>query len=134
KGAALMLKANIYLYMASYKKFHQGTDDPALWREAAKAAEEVTTHGYELEDDYAYIFKQEANNNNTEVILAYQYVKDKLVQYLPLLASPSGVGQTGEGWASFCPTRDLIDSYETTDGQSIETSPLYNVNNPFGNR
>ncbi len=134
KGAALMVKANIYLYLASYKKFHQGSDDAALWQKAAEAADQVTTLGYDLEDDYASIFKQTANNSNKEVILAYQYVKDKLVQYLPLLASPSGVGQTGEGWASFCPTRDLIDSYETTDGQSIQTSPLYDENNPWENR
>lgn len=134
KGAALMLRANIYLYMASYKKFHGGTDDPNLWKEAAASADQVTTLGYDLATDYAPIFRQEANNNNVEVILAYQYVKDKLVQFLPLLASPSGVGQTGEGWASFCPTRDLIDSYESTDGQAIQTSPLYNVNKPFENR
>ncbi|GAO42039.1 RagB/SusD family nutrient uptake outer membrane protein [Flavihumibacter petaseus] len=134
KGAAYLLKANIYLYMASYKKFHENANDAALWTKAAEAADAVTTLGYDLEPDYSYLFKQQSNNNNTEVILAYQYVKDKLVQYLPLLASPSGVGQTGEGWASFCPTRDLIDSYETTDGQSIETSPLYNKSNPFVNR
>ena len=134
KGAALMLRANIYLYMASIKKFHGGTDDMNLWKEAAASADKVTALGYDLEANYAFIFRQEANNNNKEVILAYQYVKDKLVQFLPLLASPSGVGQTGEGWASFCPTRDLIDSYETTDGQAIQTSPLYDVNNPFDNR
>lgn len=134
KAAALMLRANIYLYMASMKKFHNGQQDAVSWAEAAKSADEVTTMGYDLEDDYSMLFKKESNNANKEVILAYQYVQDKLTQFLPVLASPSGTGVTGEGWASFCPTRDLIDSYECTDGQSIKTSTLYNLNTPFENR
>jgi len=134
KAAALMLRANIYLYMASMKKFHNGQNDAALWAEAAKSANEVTTMGYDLEDDYSSLFKKEANNNNKEVILAYQYVQDKFTQFLAVLASPTGTGITGEGWASFCPTRDLIDSYECTDGKSIKTSALYDVNKPYENR
>lgn len=134
KGAALMLRANIYLYMASIKKFHLGTDDPKLWAEAAKSAQEVTTLGYQLEDDYAFLFKKEANNANKETIFAYQYVQDKFTQFLAVLASPAGTGITGEGWASFCPTRDLVDSYECTDGKSIKNSPLYDLNNPYENR
>lgn len=134
KGAALMLRANVYLYLASMKKFHNGQQDAALWAEAAKSAEEVTTLGYDLEQDYSMLFKKESNNANKEVILAYQYVQDKSTQFLPVLASPSGTGVTGEGWASFCPTRDLIDSYECTDGKSIKTSALYNIRKPFENR
>jgi len=134
KAAALMLRANIYLYMASFKKFHSGQDDKALWTEAAKSAEEVTTLGYDLEGDYSFLFKKEANNANKEVILAYQYVQDKFTQFLPVLASPSGTGITGEGWASFCPTRDLVDSYECLDGKSIQSSPLYDMNNPYEHR
>jgi len=134
KAAALMLRANVYLYMASMKKFHEGQNDPALWIEAAKSATEVTTMGYDLEGDYSFLFTKEANNNNKEVILAYQYVENKLTEFLAVLASPPGTGITGEGWASFCPTRDLIDSYECTDGKSIRTSPLYNINRPFENR
>ncbi len=129
-----MLRANIYLYMASMKKFHSGQNDPALWAEAAKSAGEVTTMGYDLEDDYSMLFKKESNNANKEVILAYQYVQDKFTQFLAVLASPSGTGITGEGWASFCPTRDLVDSYECTDGKPIYISPIYNVNNPYENR
>ncbi len=134
KAAALMLRANIYLYMASMKKFHNGQNDAALWAEAAKSANDVTTMGYDLEDDYSSLFKKEANNNNKEVILAYQYVQDKFTQFLAVLASPTGTGITGEGWASFCPTRDLIDSYECTDGKSIKTSALYDLNKPYENR
>jgi hypothetical protein len=134
KGAALMLKANIYLYEASYKKFHAGQNDASLWTKAAEAAAQVTTMGYDLAPDFSSLFFQEANNNNPEVILAYQQVKDKVDNFLPLLASPNGVGITGEGWASFCPTRDLIDSFECVDGMSIESSPIYNKNDPYNNR
>ena len=134
KAAALMLRANIYLYMASIKKFHKNQDDITLWAEAAKSADLITGMGFDLENDYAGLFNKESNNNNKEVILAYQYVQDKLTQFLPLLASPTGVGVTGEGWASFCPTRDLVDSYECLDGKTIQTSALYNINSPYSNR
>ncbi|MEG1543310.1 MAG: RagB/SusD family nutrient uptake outer membrane protein [Tannerellaceae bacterium] len=135
KGAALTLKADIYLDMASYKKFHVGQDAQELWKEAADAAQKVIDLNlYDLEDDFAYIFKSEANNNNKEVILAKQYKEDEITHMLPILCSPAGTGVTGQGWASFCPTRQLVDSYEMTDGLSIHDSPLYDMSNPWENR
>ncbi|MDR2913838.1 MAG: RagB/SusD family nutrient uptake outer membrane protein [Tannerella sp.] len=135
KGAALMLKADMYLDMASYKKFHANQDATEYWREAASAAQKVIDMGlYELEEDFAFMFKSEANNNNKEVILANQYLENERTHMLPILCSPSGTGVTGQGWASFCPTRQLVDSYEMTDGNSIYDSPLYDMNDPWENR
>lgn len=134
KAAALMLRANIYLYLASWAKFHSGGDRPAYWQHAANSADSVTTMGYKLENNFAFLFTEAANNNNKEVILARQYVKNLITHFLPILASPGGVGVTGQGWASFCPTRDLVDSYECTDGKSIQTSALYQPANPYENR
>lgn len=135
KAAAYTLKADMYLDMASYKKFHKGEDANALWKEAADAAQKVIDMGlYELEDDFAYLFKSAANNNNKEVILANQYLEDERTHMLPILCSPVGTGVTGQGWASFCPTRDLVDSYEMTDGKTIHESPLYDMNNPWEKR
>lgn len=135
KGAALTLKADMYLNMASYAKFHKGQDATELWKEAALAAKQVIDLNlYGLEDDFAYIFKAEANNNNKEVILAFQYKEDEKTHMLPILASPAGTGITGQGWASFCPTRQLVDSYETTEGKTIYESDLYDKNNPWENR
>ena len=135
RGAALTLKADMYLDMASYAKFHKGQDATELWKEAALAAKQVIDLNlYGLEDDFAYIFKAEANNNNKEVILAFQYKEDEKTHMLPILASPAGTGITGQGWASFCPTRQLVDSYETTEGKTIYESDLYDKNNPWENR
>ena len=135
KGAALTLKADMYLDMASYAKFHKGQDATELWKEAALAAKQVIDLNlYGLEDDFAYIFKAEANNNKKEVILAFQYKEDEKTHMLPILASPAGTGITGQGWASFCPTRQLVDSYETTEGKTIYESDLYDKNNPWENR
>lgn len=135
KGAALTLKADIYLDMASYKKFHHNEDAAALWKEAADAAQKVIDLNlYDLEDDFTYLFKADANNNNKEVILAKQYKEDEITHMLPILCSPTGVGVTGQGWASFCPTRQLVDSYLMTDGKSIFDSPLYDMNDPWENR
>lgn len=134
RGAALMLRSNIFLYLASYGKFHQGKDDASLWKKAADDAEKVTQLGYALENDYASLFRHESNNANREVILAYQYVQDKISHMTPILASPAGTGITGQGWASFCPTRDLVDSYECLDGKPIQTSALYDKADPWKNR
>lgn len=134
KGAAYMLKANIYLYMASIKKFHENQHDAQLWGEAYQAAKQVTTLGYSLEEDYGLLFRSESNNVNNEVILARQYVKDMITHMTPVLASPAGTGITGSGWASFCPTRALVDSYLCTDGLTIQESSIYDVDNPWENR
>jgi starch-binding outer membrane protein, SusD/RagB family len=135
KAAAMMLRANVYLYMASYKQFHGGSSDPLLWKEAAKSAQDVVNTGaYSLERDYGYLFTHEANNANKEVILAFQYIQNEITNMLPVLALPTGCSITGEGWASFCPTRDLVDSYECTDGKSIQSSALYSKTNPWDNR
>lgn len=135
KGAALTLKADMYLDMASYQKFHYGQDATNLWKEASDAAQKVIDSNlYALEEDFAYIFTAEANNNNKEVILAHQYLEDELTHMLPILCSPTGTGITGQGWASFCPTRQLVDSYEMIDGNTIYDSPLYDKNNPWENR
>ncbi len=134
KGAAYMLKANIYLYMASLKAFHENQPDPQLWNEAYQAAKAVTTLGYSLESDYGSLFRSESNNANGEVILARQYVKDMITHMTPVLASPAGTGITGSGWASFCPTRALVDSYLCTDGLTIQESSLYDIDNPWENR
>lgn len=134
KAAAYMLKANILLYKASMSQFHEGQAANDLWKDAYEAAAKVMGMGYDLVDDYAAVFKQENNLNTTEVILARQYVEDKITHMLPVLASPSGTGITGSGWASFCPTRELIDSYLCTDGESIQNSAKYDPTKPWENR
>lgn len=135
KGAALTLKADLYLDRASYKKFHQNQEDVQLWKTAAEVAQAVIDLKlYELEDDFAYLFNAASNNNNTEVILARQYKEDEDTHILPILCSPAGTGITGQGWASFCPTRQLVDSYEMTDGKTIRESSLYDRSNPWENR
>ncbi len=101
RGAAYMLKANVYLYMASIAKFHEGKQETALWQQAAAAAEEVTKLGYGLEDDYALLFRKESNNITKEIILDKQYVQDKLTHFTPVLASPTGTGITGEDGRAF---------------------------------
>ena len=135
KGAALMLRANIYLDMASYKKFHHNEDASEYWKAAAESVQQIIDSGiYDLEENYPFLFTAAANNNNKEVILAHQYVENERTHMMPVLCSPSGIGKTGGGWAAFNPTRDLVDSFEMIDGQSIYESPLYDMNNPYENR
>lgn len=135
KGAALTLKADICLDRASYRKFHRNEDATDLWKEAAATARQVIDLNlYGLEEDFAFLFKSAANNNNKEVILAHQYKEDERTHMLPILCSPAGTGITGQGWASFCPTRQLVDSYETKEGETIYESDTYDPENPWENR
>lgn len=58
KGAALMLKADMYLDMASYKKFHKGEEAKELWKEAASLAKKVIDLNlYGLENDLPFCSK-----------------------------------------------------------------------------
>ena len=38
------------------------------------------------------------------------------------------------GQGGNCPTQDLVDAFECTDGKSISESPLYDANDPYANR
>lgn len=135
KAAAYTLKADIYLDMASIKQFHKNENATDLWKIAAESAQKVIDMGrYDLENDYAFLFTTAANNNNKEVILAYQYKENEITHMLPILASPAGTGISGNGWSSFCPTRGLVDSYLCVDGKTIYDSPLYDMNKPWENR
>lgn len=58
KGAALMLKADMYLIWQVIKKFHQGEEAKELWKEAASLAKKVIDLNlYGLENDFAFCSK-----------------------------------------------------------------------------
>jgi hypothetical protein len=78
---------------------------------------------------YAQVFWQ-ANENNNEVIWSTQYQEDQYAQVLPQYAYPEAMG----GWHQFSPYNELVQSFECTDGKTIEESPLYDWQNPYENR
>lgn len=117
QGAALALRMREALYYGDYA--------------TAKAkAEAISALGiYELEPDYSKLF-QVAGQDSKEIILA--------VQYIPNTKDLGVIGQmynNGDGgWSSIVPTYNLIDTYETVNGLTIEEDNNYDPAHPFKDR
>lgn len=119
KGAALALKARILLYNEQ-------------WSESAAAAKEVMDLGvYTLNSEYSELFTY-AEEGNNEIIFARQYadLPDQTHIFNLVIGSPAN----GGGWSSHIPTKSLIDTYESSDGLTIDQSPIYDEKTPWTNR
>lgn len=117
KGAALSLKARILLYQEK-------------WGEAALAAKEVMDLAvYTIYPSYQEMFTYKGINNS-EVIFDLQEMHEKQWNFTLQNYGPNSVG----GWSSGCPLQSLVDTYECTDGNTIDVSPLFDPNNPYANR
>lgn len=118
KGAALGLKARVAIINSD-------------WPIAASAAKSVMDLNiYELFPDYEKLFTYEGENNSEE-ILTIQFSREyELTHQTPVHVR----GRLGGGYVSKVPIQSIIDSYECTDGLSIDKSPLYDPSNPFENR
>lgn len=117
RGAAFALKARVALYNER-------------WQEAAAAAQEVMALGvYQIDDNYLSLFNGD-NKESPEIILAAQYLQNVYPN-----ANATWIGAPSlAGWGQIVPLQSLVDAYECIDGLPIETSPLYNADNPFENR
>lgn len=114
KYAALMLKAQICLYEATYRKYHkvsfdQGPSVDEMLRMAASAAEEVMNGPYSLAPDYGKLFREPDADPN-EYILAI-----RMVQALGCVHSATSyaIMNTG-GNPGF--SKKFIDSFLMKDG------------------
>jgi hypothetical protein len=119
KGTALTLLARIHLYRED-------------WGDAATAAKAVMDlNVYSLYPQYANMFDY-AGIDNDEVIFDIQVVRDiwEGEFWLPNYG-PNSVG----GWSCSCPLQSMIDSYETTDGKTIDDpTSIFDPANPYANR
>ncbi|AHG93830.1 RagB/SusD domain-containing protein (plasmid) [Gemmatirosa kalamazoonensis] len=113
KGAALAFKARAALYAGRYQ----------IAADAAKAVMDLGI--YRLNADYGQLFLY-AGENSPEIIFAHKYSK-----------TAQAAGQNNNIFGEFgppsnsasahmVPIRNLVDSYQMTDGKSIKDSPLYN--------
>lgn len=117
RGAALALQGRVLLYADR-------------WAESAVASKKVLdAKNYSLFPTFENLFKA-ANNNNAEVIFSRQY-KSTLVAHD--FNRNNGLISIG-GWGGVCPTQNLVDMFEMTDGQTYDKSALYEANNPYKNR
>jgi len=115
--AAYFLKA----YAALYDK---------RWTIAAQAAKTAMDKGYYgLDANYARLFTYDGENSK-ERIFTMQYLRGVNTHIaLRQLGSRLSAGVSNEK-----PTQAMVDSYECTDGLTIDKSPLYNPQKPYLNR
>lgn len=116
KGAAIAFTSRVYLYNENYQK-------------AAELAGELIGK-YTLFPNYGDLFKTE-NETADEIILSLQYIptdREHNIQYSLL---PPSLG----GYANFSPLQELVNSYPTVNGYSID-DPManYDENSPYENR
>jgi hypothetical protein len=121
KGAARVLLSRLYLGQNK-------------WSEAAATLADVINSGYTLDrrngdDSYDKLFMI-GGENSPETIFSINYVKDRYVTERFIYQKPEGMN----GWHQFCPHNELVKEYFVSDGKDIETSPLYDDEDPYANR
>jgi hypothetical protein len=117
KGAALAIMARTALYNER-------------WDIAAQSAKAVMDlNKYALNSSYGDLFKY-AGESSREIILALQYAKNVNTHTTPYYFLPRIPG----GVCDKVPFQSFVDSYECTDGLSIDKSPLFDPKKPFQNR
>lgn len=137
KYAVLALKAQAALYHAS-PLFTQGKTDEEkknLWAIAVAANKELIdaaeAKGYGLATNLEDLWGKEYYSNvssTKEILFARRTASSNSFEGYNFPVGYSS-GQGGN-----CPTQDLVDAFECTDGKSISESPLYDANDPYANR
>lgn len=119
KGAALGLRARANLMAGRYQQ-------------AADAADLVIKLGiYGLNDSYEKLFSYAAENNK-EVLLDRQFIKDTYPVNVFALIGPYSQKSAS---STYVPTKALVDLYETTSGKLIsDPTSGYDPANPYANR
>lgn len=137
KYAVLALKAQAALYHAS-PLFTQGKtadEKKNLWAAAVIANKELIdaaeAKGYGLSSALETLWDKEYYSNtesSKEIIFARRTASANTFEGYNFPVGYSS-GQGGN-----CPTQDLVDAFECTDGKSISESSLYDAANPYANR
>lgn len=124
KGAALAIKARTALYAGSWD----------VASRASKAVMDLADQGvYSLYPDYYTLFLP-GGQNNSEIIMSSVRSESYGVINSGALVLGRYLTRNAGFTCSYMPTRELMDSYECTDGLPIDESPLYNHRKPFDNR
>ncbi|HEV3412722.1 MAG TPA: RagB/SusD family nutrient uptake outer membrane protein [Puia sp.] len=121
QGAALGMECRLLLNQKQYAA-------------AAAAAQAVMNLGvYQLFPDYEGMFYPQ-NDDNSEVIFNKEYGGDLSGQTNFVDLSENSSFYTGYFGTQDCPTQNLVDQYEMTDGLPYNQSPLYDSTQPYANR
>lgn len=136
KGAAMALKARTLLYAASPLFNEDG--DKAKWKTAARASGAIINKA----EEYGYMPLPKLSNLwnknyalNNELILGRMEAPSNSFESQNYPVGIDGGGKTGH-----CPTQNLVEAFETTNGKPVKDTryspmdPTYDENNPYVNR
>ncbi|OZI05845.1 RagB/SusD family nutrient uptake outer membrane protein [Siphonobacter sp. BAB-5385] len=101
------------------------------WSDAVATYKRIIDSGVYSVDQagFAQLFRQ-TGENSKEVVFAHEYLEDFLSTVMLQYLYPEAYG----GWHQFSPYNELVQSYECTDGKTVEESPLYKSSDPYANR
>lgn len=136
KGAAMALKARTLLYAASPLFNEDG--DKAKWKTAAKACAALINKA----DEYGYMPLPKLSNLwNKNYELNNELIFGRMEAPANSFESQNfPVGIDGGGSTGHCPTQNLVEAFETTNGKPVKDTkyssadPTYDENNPYENR
>ena len=116
RGAAWSLKARIELFNGQY--------------EDCIASCQKVMGKYSLFNSYSELFRMQ-NEHNSEIILDVEYIANDV----PLGNLGVLVVESSGGWWSVNPTQSLVDTYEMSNGKTIDDPTSgYNPDDPYKNR
>lgn len=120
KGTALAIKARAALYMGKY--------------DVAKAAANavIVSNAYTLYPSYRDLFLKAGEQCKENILTVIRDQANGVVS--DGFVAPDHIARNAGGFGAKFPTWELVDSYECTDGLSVDQSPLYNPQKPFLNR
>ena len=126
KGAAYALRGKVYLYDKE-------------WQSAINDFEEIVynksnNYGYDLDDDYASVFKLYNGAKSPETVFSIQNKSGVGTEYGMQIQALMGCrGAYGSCWNNTVPSTQLVDMYEFKDGRPFnwdEIFPGYNAMTP----
>lgn len=132
-NAARALKSRVLLYDAS--PLNNPTGDKQKWQRAADAAADLFNRGYTLATDYRKMF---VDVDCSEFIFSKEF-SETYESKFTLWMGPAG--DNGRAWIT--PSLNLVDAYETIDGEipiinselgTVNSNSLYDPANPYANR
>ena len=133
KLAVLALRARAALYHAS--PLFNTNNDKNLWLEAAKRCKEVIDQAGQqsmtLAGNYSKILNSDSWKDadaQKELIFGVRQAASNAFEKYNF---PIGMENAGGG---NCPTQNLVDAFETTNGLAIDEDPEYDPQNPYANR
>ena len=101
-----------------------------LWADAVKTYKQIIDLNlYSIDPQYKQLFEV-AGENSTEIILSAKRMQNVFGTLVQRSCIPFMYG----GYHQFNVYNELVESYQCTDGKSIQESPLYDPVHPYENR